>query len=90
MARVRMVTRTVTITNYEVVTVNMETLKAEIFNVSIPSADCIPEKVRDKIIENGVPENCKVAMKTETGKTEKLYGMSEVDFLKYAQELPER
>ena len=90
MSRERVITRTVKVVNYEVMVVNMETLKAEFVNVSLPSGDTMKEKQRDELIKSNLPSNLQFVNVSASSVTEKLYGMSEMDFLKYAKELPPR
>lgn len=91
MARERLITRTITVIDYEVMVVNMDDLrKVEFYWISIPSGDCLTEKNRDEAIKAQLADNLKYVQVMDVKKTEKLYGMSEVDFLKYAKELPPR
>lgn len=90
MARERMVTRTVKVTTFEVMSVNLETKQVETISVDIPSADTMTDKALTKAITEQVPADHKYVMHTETAETEVLYGMPEADFIKLAKVLPPR
>ena len=85
-----MITRTITVVKYELMVVNMDTLKVEYENVEIANADTMTEKVRDAILKSSVKSNQKFVQIMDCEKTEKLYGMTEDEFLKCAEELPPR
>ena len=89
--RVRMVTRTVEQNIFSVMVVvggkNVETV-----NVTLGNITGLPQKKVDELVKAQVEkENLGLFVQiTGCEKKEKLFGMSETDFLKYAQELPER
>lgn len=89
MARTRMVTRTVEVNRFVVMTCNTET--AEVLNVeytlgAIPTtAD--PMKLLKKQYETETLKLCAIVSHTTD---EVLYGMPEEDFIKLAQVLPPR
>ena len=87
MARERMVTRTITNVDYEVMTVfNKEVTSS---TVSLPKADLTTEK-EEKRIKSNLPEGHLFVQVVSKKETETLYGMTELEFLKYAKILPPR
>ena len=90
MARERMITRTVTAVEYEVMTVDMNSKSVSMDKVTIPSGDTMTDKARDKAIKASLPEGHTFVQVTGQSITETLYGMSEQDFIKYAKVLPPR
>ena len=90
MARERMITRTVTSVEYDVMTVDMGSKSVSMDKVSIPSGDTMTDKARDKTIKASLPEGHTFVQITCQTIKETLYGMSEADFIKYAKVLPPR
>ena len=90
MARERMVTRTIVSVEYSVLVVDMSTLKAETINVTIPSADTMTDKARDKAIKENIPTGKTFTAVMDSKKVEELYGMTEAEFMKMAKKLPPR
>jgi len=90
MARERLVTRTVLETTYNVMVVNMETLKVESVQVKVCNANTMTEKKLLEVIQKLAPDNMKYVTH-EVGETkEVLYGMPENDFIRLAKVLPPR
>ena len=87
MARARMITRTVTTVSFKVMVVNMETLSVEHISVSVPSADTMTDKVVSEKIKEKIPEGFTFVKVVDSVKTEKIYGMTEEDFLYWAHEI---
>ena len=88
MAKKRMVTRTVFSINYNVMVVNMESKSVESITVTIPLADTMTDKEREKAIKAMIPEG--KTFVTITGETTSLYGMTEAEFIRLARVLPPR
>ena len=88
--RERFVTRTIVTTEYVCMTVNMETKQVEEISVSIPSADSLSDKAKEKVIKATLPPMNTFVQVMAEKETKQLYGMSEVDFLKYAKLMPPR
>ena len=85
--RTKMVTRTIYTTNYTVLAVNLASKAVETLTVNIPSADSIPPKKLAGVIDEALPSGYKFVMIESQTVSEKLYGMTEAEFLKYANEL---
>ena len=90
MARERMVTRTVTAVEYDVMTVDMVSKSVSMDKVTIPSGDTMTDKAREKAIKASLPEDHTFVQITGQTVKETLYGMTEQDFIKYAKVLPPR
>lgn len=90
MARERMITRTVFITNYNVMVVNMESKSVENITIPIPSGDTLTDKARDKAIKAMIPYDKMFVSITGETTTEILFGMTEQEFIKLAKVLPPR
>ena len=90
MARERMVTRTVTAVEYEIMTVDIESKSVSMDKVVIPSGDTMTDKAREKAIKASLPEGHTFVQITGQTVKETLYGMTEADFIKYAKVLPPR
>lgn len=90
MARVSMVTRTIVATNCTALCINVET--AEPFNkvYTISKAPDDEKKLIKMLQKMEDDENVKVVHVVDTEVEEKLYGMPETDFIKYAEVLPPR
>lgn len=87
MARERAVTRTINAIEVTAICMNIETMESSEETLSltgdVPSNDVLLKKLR-KVYETN---NYKVVAIKDIKTTEKLFGMKEVDFLKYAVEL---
>ena len=86
----RMITRTVTTNICSVVAVNTESMTVE--KLSIPATveyDTV-EKAEKYFRKNWKIDGLAFAKVESITKEEKLFGMSEIDFIKYAKELPPR
>ena len=90
MARIRMVTRNVSVVSFDVMTVNMDTLQVENLTVDVPSADSLPEKQIVTLIQNSLSAHSKYVTHTAKEHKEVLYGMPESDFIRLAKVLPPR
>lgn len=90
MARERMVTRTVTAVEYEVMSVDVNSKTVSMDKVVIPSGDIMTDKVREKAIKASLPDGHTFVQITGQNIKETLYGMTEQDFIKYARVLPPR
>ena len=89
MARERMITRTIEGINAEIMGIdtanNMVSNTSYHFTGIFKNDDEILARAKEESTDNFIPVKV-----ISTMKTEKLYGMSEVDFMKYAKELPPR
>lgn len=90
MARERMVTRTVTAVEYEVMSVDVNSKTISMDKIVIPSGDTMTDKAREKAIKANLPEGHTFVQITGQSIKETLYGMTETDFIKYAKVLPPR
>lgn len=87
MARVRMVTRTITTNIFNVMAVNMKTVSVE--NIDVPASveiDTI-EKAEKYFRKNWNVDGYLFGKVSEMKTEEKIYGMTEEEFLKYAKEV---
>ena len=85
-----MVTRTIEKTTYTVMTVNLTDNSIIDCKVQLPKLDGMTEKKINETIADRLPDNHKFVMVKSAETVEELYGMTEVDFLKYAKRLPDR
>ena len=90
MARERMVTRTVTSVNYNVMVVDNKTKTVENITVSIPSGDTLSEKARQKALTSAMPEGKLFVQVVSEHMENTLYGMPETEFIRLAKVLPNR
>ena len=90
MARERMITRTVTSVEYDVMTVDMGSKSISMDKVSIPSADTMTDKAREKAIKAMIPEGKRFVTITGETTSETRYGMTEAEFIRLARVLPPR
>lgn len=90
MARERMVTRTVCNGVFDVMAVNTTTKEVVNLTVKVPSYNAITEKQVLAIINDTLPAELVHVMHTLKDVEEVLYGMSEVEFMRYAKVLPPR
>ena len=84
MARERRITRTITVTTYNVLAVKLVDQTVANLKVEIPSADTLSKDKLEKAINRAVPNGHAVALITEVAKDDVLYSMSEEMFLQYA------
>ena len=85
-----MITRTVFITNYNVMVVNMDSKSVENITIAIPSGDTLTDKAREKAIKAMIPDDKMFVSITGETTTETFYGMTEQEFIKLAKVLPPR
>ena len=85
--REKMVTRTIISSNVEMVTLNLETMQPSITSIELP-IDTEDEKLLLKVAKKGYEtDTMKIVSVKYLEKREKLYGMTENDFLYYSVEL---
>ena len=90
MAREKMVTRTFTVSQFTVMSVNIATSAVETKSYTIPG-DFDEKTALKHIVESCDDSNIKpVAIIGEITKTEELYGMTEREFIAAAHKLPPR
>ena len=90
MARERVITRTIVTTEYVCLTVNMDTKQVQEITVSIPSANTLTDKAREKAIKATLPPMNTFVQVMSEKEVEELYGMPEAEFMKYAKRIPNR
>lgn len=94
MARERMVTRTVITTNVDVLVINIDTAETCIKSFALSQNMVKDEKTMlnnaQFMLEKECGEMWKAVALKNVKEEETLYGMSELDFLKYAKVLPPR
>lgn len=90
MSRERMVTRSINVGVYNVMTVDMQTLQVESTQVEIPSWNTMSDKKLTEAILSELTANQKYVQHTQAETKEVLYGMPEADFIKMAKVLPPR
>lgn len=90
MARERMITRTVCNGVFDVMTVNTETKEVANYEISVPSYNSLNEKQVLSIITSELPSPLVHVMHNLVRTEDVLYGMTEVDFMRYAKVLPPR
>ena len=90
MARERIVSRTISATVYTVLTVTIpeNTVANKEFTLSSVSDNIKPEKLMSLLKKNYETDTCKLVSIISQNTVMKRYGMPEVDFLKYAKEMP--
>lgn len=85
--REKMITRTIISTRVEMVSLNLETMQPSIGSIELP-IDTEDEKLLLKIAKKGYEtDTIKIVSVKFLEKREKLYGMTENDFLYYSVEL---
>lgn len=89
MARVPMITRTLKTSIVDLLCVDLNTQQSTIIKVRLPRAYKNDKDIL-KIAPNFVDENIKVVHVLNVEIEPKLYGMTEEDFIKFADELPAR
>lgn len=90
MSRERMVTRTVCNGVFDVMAVNPETKEVVDVEVAVPSYNSLNNKQVLNIINAELPSPLVHVVHTLVKTEEVLYGMPEVEFMKYARVLPPR
>ena len=90
MARERLITRTITVSDYTVLALDTVNMTAVSLKVSIPSGDALTDKAREQAIREQLPTDLRYVEHTEAGYTDFLYGMTEEDFMRFGHVLPAR
>ena len=90
MARERMVTRTISFTEVTVISMNIETVTPRHEVIRIAGVFDNDKVLLNKLKKRYETDLYKIVSITDTKVIEKLYGMSEEDFIEYAKELPPR
>ena len=90
MAREKMITRTVGTTEITALTLNTDTLEAKEVTFTVPGLLECGTKEMKKLLTSMSTDSMTYVKAVKCAYIEKLYGMSESDFLKYAKELPPR
>ena len=89
MRKVNLVTRTLTVTKYEVMTLNVETAEVSRVEFSLVGK-CLPtEKALKSLKADFETDTVKVVHIENTVETSDLYGMTETDFIKHAHIIKE-
>ena len=87
MARVRMVTRTITVLEVTALCVDVTTATTLTENFELTGVDFVGEALLKAVKKEYETETIKVVAIQSTAKREELYGLTELDFLKYATKL---
>ena len=90
MRKEKMITRTIYVTDFQVMVANTLDRTVTTTCCSVPSAEALNDKQLNKAIADQLPENTVLVMIENKTVREQLYGMSEQDFMKYAKVLPPR
>lgn len=90
MARERMVTRTISFTEVKVISMNLEKVQPMTEVIKIAGVFDNEKVLLKKLKKRYETDLYKIVAITGTEVIEKLYGMSEEDFIDYAKELPPR
>lgn len=90
MARERMVTRTISFTEVTVISMNIETVTPQHEVIRIAGVFDNEKVLLKKLKKRYETDLYKIVAITDTIVIEKLYGMSEEDFIENAKELPPR
>lgn len=90
MARERMVTRTISFTEVTVISMNIETVTPQHEVIRIAGVFDNDKALLNNLKNRYETDLYKIVAITDTKVIEKLYGMSEEDFIEYAKELPPR
>ena len=90
MARERIVSRTISATVYTVLTVTIpeNTVANKEFTLSSVPESIKPDKLMNLLKKSYETDTCKLVSIIAQNTVMKRYGMPEVDFLKYAKEMP--
>lgn len=87
MARVRMVTRTINVTQVEAMCVNTNTCEVSIKSLELTGETFTEEKALKALKKEYETETFKVVAIQKMEVHEEMYGLKEIDFLKVAQKL---
>lgn len=87
MARVRMVTRTINVTEVEAMCVNTNTCEVSIKSLELTGETFTEEKALKALKKEYETETFKVVAIQKMEVHEEMYGLKEIDFLKVAQKL---
>lgn len=90
MKKEKMITRTIYVTDFQVMIANTTDRTVSTTCLSVTSADSLTEKQLTEAITAQLPENTVFVMIENRTVREQLYGMTEADFIKYAKILPPR
>ena len=90
MRKEKMITRTIYVTDFQVMVANTVDRTVSTTCCTIPSADSLNEKQLNKAIAEQLPDNTVLVMIENQTVREQLYGMTEQDFMKYATIMPSR
>lgn len=90
MARIPMVTRTITSTIFEVMTVDINTGSVNITNFTLSGEHEITEKTLKELKKDFETDSIKLVHIEKATTDTKLYGMTEHEFIEHARILPNR
>ena len=88
--KAKMITRTLIFTDVEIVTFNMNTMQGAKKVVPLVGNYKTDKDAMKAVLATNVLMGVKVVSAHVVGHTTKLYGMTESDFYKFAEELPPR
>ena len=90
MRKEKLITRTIYLTDFQIMVANTTDRKVTTTCCTIPSADSLTEKQLNAAITEQLSENTVLVMIENQTVREQLYGMTEQDFMKYAKIMPPR
>ena len=90
MRKEKLITRTIYLTDFQIMVANTTDRTVSTTCCTIPSADSMNEKQLNKAIADQLPENTVLVMIENQTVREQLYGMTEQDFMKYAKVMSPR
>ena len=88
--KAKMITRTLIFTDVEIVAFNMNTMQGNKKVVPLVGNYTTDKEAMKAVLATNVPTDVTVVSAHVVGHTNKLYGMTESDFYKFAEELPPR
>lgn len=88
--KAKMITRTLIFTDVEIVAFNMNTMQGNKKVVPLVGNYTTDKDAMKAVLATNVPTDVTVVSARVVGHTTKLYGMTESDFYKFAEELPPR
>ena len=88
--KAKMITRTLIFTDVEIVAFNMNTMQGNKKVVPLVGNYTTDKDAIKAVLATNVPTDVTVVSAHVVGHTTKLYGMTESDFYKFAEELPPR
>lgn len=88
--KAKMITRTLIFTEVEIVAFNMNTMQGSKKVVPLVGNYRTDKDAMKAVLATNVPTGVTVVSTHVAGHTTKLYGMTESDFYKFAEELPPR